>query len=464
MKAKQIRGLLVIALSAVTTVAVAQAPNSSYFTEGFVYRHDMNPAFGNEQNYIAIPAIGSINAKTMGNFGYEDVVRDNPLYPSQSSKKKTTFLNPYIDDPLSGFNSGWNRVGAQADIAVLSSGFKAFGGYNTVEINSRTTVNVKLPYEVLEFATNMGNDNYDIGDIYANGQSFVELNFGHSHNIGKNWRVGAKLKFLFGIADADVQMKDAKAYLTGDTWTINADAQAHMSMKGFKYKSKQKEYKTESRGTYDHIDDVDVDGGGIGGFGMAVDLGAVYTMENWQFSAALMDLGFISWSNDMYATNREKTFTFDGFHDIGVHRDENPIDDPGKSYGDQLSDFYNLQDQGDQDSRTTGIGARMNFGVSYTLPKYDKLSFGLLSATRFLGKHSWTEGRLSANWAPLKWLDGNVNVAVNTYTASFGWLVNVHPKGFNFFVGMDHLIGKVSNEMIPLSSNAALSLGFNVLF
>lgn len=445
--------------------AYSQAPNSAYFTEGFRYRHDLNPAFGNDSTtYISIPALGSVNVKTMGNFGYEDVVRDNPLYPSQSSKKKTTFLNPYLSDPLSGFSSGWNRIGAQADIAVLSAGFRAWGGYNTVELNSRTTANVKIPYELLNFAVNAGNEDYNIGDIYANAQSFVELAFGHSRNINKNLRVGAKLKFLFGIADADLEMKDVSAHLTGDTWTINGDAKAHMSMKGFRYKSEMKEYNDESRGQYEHVNDVDVSGGGLGGFGMAVDLGAVYKMENWEFSAALLDLGFISWSNDMYATNISKTFSFDGFHDVGVHSNENPIDKSADDYGDQISDFYNLQDQGDQGSRTTGIGARMNLGVAYELPMYDKLHFGLLSSTRFLGNHTWTEGRLSANWEALSWLDCNANLAVNSYTTSFGWLVNVHPKGFNFFIGMDHLLGKMSNEMIPLSSNAALSVGFNVNF
>lgn len=453
-----------MAMTAITTAVLAQAPNSSYFTDDFKYRHDLNPAYANEQNYVSVPVLGSLNVKLMGNFGYEDVVRDNPLYPNGSSKKKTTFLNPYLSDPLKGFSDGNNKIGLQADIAILSAGFKAWGGYNTIELNSRTTVNMKLPYELLQFAVNMGNDNYDIGDISANAQSFVELAFGHCRKITDNLRAGAKVKLLFGIADADVKMKDVTANLTGNTWTIHGDAQAHMSMKGFKYKSERKDYNVEGAGSYERINDVDVDGAGLGGFGMAVDLGAVYTMGDWEFSAALLDLGFISWSNDMYATNKDKDFTFDGFHDMGVHSDNDPIDGQVDSYGDQISDFYNLQDQGDKGGRTTGIGARMNLAASYTLPMYNKMKFGFLSATRFLGTHTWTEGRLSANWTPLTWLDGNVNLGVNSYTTSFGWLINVHPKGFNFFVGMDHMIGKVSNEMIPLSSNAAVTVGFNATF
>lgn len=458
------KGLLFAAAATIAITATAQAPNSAYFTDDYKYRHDLNPAFGNNQNYIAVPVLGSVNIKTMGNFGYQDIVRDNPLYPTSSDKKKTTFLNPYLDNPLSGFNKSWNRLGLQAEIALFSIGFKGFGGYNTVELNSRTTANIKLPYELFKFATDLGNNDYNIGDLSTNAQSFVELALGHNRQINESWRVGAKAKLLFGIANADLKMKNVKAHLTGDTWTIEGDAQAHVSMKGFKYESETEDYKDETRGSYERVNSVDVDGAGLGGFGLAFDLGAIYTVGDWQFSAALLDLGFINWSNDMYATNREKTFTFDGFHDLGVHRNDNPIDHQTDSYGDQLSDFYNLQDEGDKGSRTTGIGARLNLGALYTLPVYNKIQFGFLSATRFLGPHTWTEGRLSANWAPLRWIDGNVNLAVNTYTTSFGWLVNFHPKGLNLFVGCDHMLGKVSNEMIPLSSNAALTVGLNVAF
>lgn len=69
---------------------------------------------------------------------------------------------------------------------------------------------------------------------------------------------------------------------------------------------------------------------------------------------------------------------------------------------------------------------------------------------------------MSANISPLKWIDGGINFAVNSFTASMGWIVNFHPKGINLFVGMDHLLGKQSKEGIPLSSNASVNVGFNV--
>lgn len=452
---------------AVGCSAAAQTINSAYFTEDYKFRHMLNPAFGNEQNYVSIPALGNISVNTHGNFGYQDVIMSNPMYPSLSSKKMTTFMNPYIsaEDALSGFSTGNNRITGDVSLTILSAGFKAFGGYNTIEINSRTTTGVSLPYELFEFAKNTGNHSYNIGDINAHAQSFAEIAFGHSRQINDKLRLGAKLKVLVGLGRADVKMRNMKADLTAeDKWTITGEATADVSMKGFSYVSEEKKYNIEGSGTYERVNDVDLDGVGVGGFGMAIDLGGVYEInEDWTVSASVLDLGFISWTNDMLAENRSKSFVFNGFHDVSVTSDRGEeIDTKVDRYGDQLADFANLTDMGDKGGRSTGIGATINVGAEYTLPVYRKVSFGALCTSRINGAYSWTEGRLSANYAPLNWLDGGVSFAVNSFTTSMGWVLNLHPKGYNFFIGMDHILGKTSKEMIPLSSNASLTVGMNI--
>ena len=459
--------MMTAAMTLCGTAVTAQTMNSAYFTGDYKYRHDLNPAYGNEQNYISWPALGNLNVSTHGNFGYGDVVMNNPMFGKGSDKKMTTFLNPYISssDALSGFSKGNNRISGNVDITILSAGFKAFGGYNTIELGARTSFGMSLPYELFEFAKNTGNKSYDIGDVTANATAFAQLAFGHSHQIGDKLRIGAKVKFLFGGARADLKMENLKADLTADDkWTVTGKATANVSMKGFTYLESEEEYNDLQRGTYRKVDDVDIDGAGLGGFGMAFDLGGIYKINrDWTVSAAVVDLGFINWSNNMQATNRSQSFIFNGFHDTAVKSDHtNSLDNQADKYGDQIADFANLSDEGDQGSRSTGFGATVNVGCEYTLPVYRKLTFGLLSSTRINGDHTWTEGRLIANVAPLKWLDGGINFAVNSYTASMGWVLNIHPKGQNFFIGMDHLLGKTSKEFIPLSSNASVCVGFNV--
>ena len=455
-------------LSMCSLHAMAQQLNSAYFTNDYKFRHTMNPAYGNEQNYVSMPGFGNVNVSLMGNFGYEDVIFDNPMFPSTSKDRLTTFMNPYIStaDALKGFNSGDNKILGDVSITVLSAGFKGFGGYNTIELNARTSFGMSLPYELFEFAKNTGNRTYNIGNISANGQAFAELAFGHSRQINEKLRVGAKVKLLFGAGRGDVNIDNVKADLAADDkWTVSGHAKSEVSVKGFTYKTEEKEYKEEGRGTYQYVNDVDVDGAGLGGFGLAFDLGGVYKINNdFTVSAALLDLGFIKWSNNMVAVNGGEEFVFNGFHDVAVNEDRggSTLSMQGDKYSDQLADFANLQDKGDEGGRTTGIGATLNLGCEYTLPVYRKITFGVLSSTRFRGDYSWTEARVSANWTPLKWIDGGVNMAFGSYRNSFGWVLNFHPKGYNFYVGMDHTLGKVSKEFIPLNSNAAVSVGMSV--
>lgn len=452
---------------AVAGGAMAQGLNSAYYTEDYKFRHDMNPAFANSDNYVSIPALGNVNVNVHGNFGYQDVIMDNPMYPNTSDKKMTTFMNPYISasKALKGFSKGDNRIAGDVGIMLLSGGFSAFGGYNTIELSSKTSFGMSLPYELFEFAKNIGNKTYNIGDINVHAMSYAELALGHSRQINEKLRVGAKVKFLFGLGRADLKLQNMKADLApNDKWTVSGQAVADVSMKGFSYVTETDEYNDPDRGEYDKVGDVDLDGFGLSGFGMAVDLGAVYQInEDWRVNAAVLDLGFISWSNNMQAVNRSDMFEFGGFHDISI-KDGSGVDieDQTDKYGDQIADFINLKDNGDQGGRTTGIGATINVGAEYNLPVYRKITFGALSSTRIKGAYTWTEGRLSANWTPLSWIDGGVSFAVNNFTASMGWVLNIHPKGYNFFIGMDHLLGKMSKEYIPLSSNASINLGMSI--
>lgn len=147
--------MMAAALATLSCGAMAQGLNTGYFIDGYTFRHNLNPAYGNDQNYVSIPALGNIQVRTQGNFGLGDVLFDNPRYGIDSDKKKTTFMNPYIADgeALKGFASGNNRINADVDITLLSAGFKAWGGYNTISLDARTNVGLSLPYELFAFAT-----------------------------------------------------------------------------------------------------------------------------------------------------------------------------------------------------------------------------------------------------------------------------------------------------------------------
>ena len=456
---------LTAAMLTAAGMALAQDLNSGYFIQDYKYRHQMNPAFGNDQNYVAIPILGNINMRMQGNFGIGDILFKNPA----NGKYEYTFMHPdvSVSDALSGFNKGKNRISADVGITILSGGFKAFGGYNTIELRSRTSTGVIMPYELFEFAKDLRNKSYEFDNVRMRATSFAELAFGHSRQLNEKWRVGGKVKLLFGLGNANVKIDGMTANFSGNTWVLNSgDAKAEVNMKGIEFKNKTDNY--ELGGTYEHVDlgATDVKSFGLSGMGFSVDLGAEYVvLDGLKVSAALVDLGFISWKNNWLLKQKSGTFTFDGFHDVKLRSEASTgtsFDDQIDKYEDQFSDFVNFDNHGDQGGTSSALAATLNLGAEYALPFYKPMAFGLLFQQHFAGAFSWTEGRLSANWTPLKWLDGGVNVAINSFTTSAGWILNIHPKGFNIFVGMDHILGKQTKEFIPLSSNMQFSLGMNV--
>jgi hypothetical protein len=167
--------------------------------------------------------------------------------------------------------------------------------------------------------------------------------------------------------------------------------------------------------------------------------------------------------------NSGQDFQFTGFNKISVEEsDEQRAQNGTKKFNDQaddlvdrLKDLYNLENKGNLGGSGHGIGATLNIGVEYALPMYDKIRFGFLSTTRIHGDYSWNEERLSVNYAPCNFFDMNINGAVGSFGGSFGWMLNLHPVGFNLFLGMDHHLGKLSKQGIPLSTNADFTFGMS---
>lgn len=431
---------------------------SGYFVDDYLYRFQMNPAIGNNQRFVAVPGVGNLNVGMHGNLHLTSV-----LY--NVNGKTTTFLNPGVSssEVMSNIKDK-NRIGTDNTVNILSGGWKAWGGYNTVNIGARVTADVSLPGSIFNLLKNgVANKTYDIGNVNANAYGYAQIALGHSRDITPTLRVGATAKVLIGAGWLDATMKDTYLQLGENEWQVQTDAEIRSSLKGLSYKT---DLNKDTGHRY--VSGADVDGAGVGGYGLAFDLGAVYKtpVQGLTVSAAVLDLGFISWKNDMLATtDGRKTFNTDKYT-FNVDGDaHNSFKNEWDIIKDDLSALYELDDKGDQGGRTKALHATVNVGVEYELPMYSPLTFGLLNSTRIAGDFSWTDFRLSANIAPCKVFSGGVNMGMGTFGFSFGWIANVHlKKGFNMFIGSDHTPGKLAKQGVPLSSNMQVNFGLNVPF
>ena len=435
--------------------AVAQNTNSAYFTEGYTHRYQLNPAFGNEKNYISIPVVGNINAAMRGTIGLENIFYN-------VDGQTTTFLNPAVDASVLNDINDMSRLGGDMKLSLMSAGFKAFNGYNTVSFNVKGNINSLIPKTLFTFLKEgIENKTYDISNFDIHTDVYSELALGHSHQLGDKWRVGGTVKFLFGGANIDARFNKAQLILGEDAWSAVTNAEIQASVNGLTYQTEV----NENTGR-EYVNGIEAEGSGLNGFGMAVDLGVEFKPNRyWSISASLLDLGYIKWNNNMVAsTGGDKSFSTDVYSFSLDPDDENFVKDEIGSMIDDISVLYELENKGDMGPRTTTLAATLNIGAEFALPVYDKLKFGLLNSTRFQGNYTWTEFRLGANINPVEPLSLAANVAVGTYGWGFGWMANVNVTGFNLFLGMDRTLGKLTKQGLPLSSNGSVNLGVNIPF
>ncbi len=448
--------------------AEAQNLSSAYFLDGYAQGHELNPAKEyDRKGYFGLP-LSNVNVASRGNLGVKDLLFKNP---DPNGKALVTYLHPSIsyDEAMKGFKNN-NKLLSDLRFDILNVGFHSFGGYNTITLGVRSNVGSNIPKEFFDLTKQLSNRDYNINDLSVTTMAYVELGLGHSHQLNEAWRIGAKAKVLLGGGYAQMKMDDLTLKLEDENqWTATAHATIEAGVKGFTWgEPETKTYNTRP-GTYQQVDfdNVDVDGAGLNGGGLAFDLGVEWDLEK-QFgikglkaSASLLDLGFIKWKEIALARNNGTPFVFDGFNDIKI--DDGPgteFEDQTDDLEDRITDLYRLQDAGTS-SKTTTLGATLLLSAEYALPAYRHLKFGLLSTTRIQGKYSWNEERLAVTISPVKMFEASANVGFGTLGANIGWILNFHPRGFNLFVGSDHCLGKFSKQGVPLRSNYDFCMGIN---
>lgn len=446
-----LKSYISIALLTITLGATAQAPRNSYFLENVPLRHSLNPALTPNTAYIALPAIGGTAIGANGNVGV-----DNFLFTRGG--ETVTGLNRQVsaNDFLSPLKTR-NYIEVNAAVNLLGIGFNAFGGFNTIGVTLRSTASADIPRTLFEFAkigNADGKADYDISKLRIHSSNYIEIALGHSHTIGERLRIGAKIKYLAGIAYADALINQINITASKEQWTIRENGSMFLS------NAIKATYKTNGE-----IDNIDTGSLAIQGNGFGVDLGAAFSpCDNLTVSAAATDIGIIQWNGEN-ATLNPNEFIYDGFHHIGAEKDPtgksalsqeaDRIEDDIK----QLVRFNNNQNA----SKTQSLATTLNIAAEYSLPN-KKISFGLLSATR-LGTKTWTEIMASANFRPARRFNAAVNASTSNLGHSFGAILNFCPRGFNLYIASDYIPLRYTKQGIPASTaKINLTLGIAITF
>lgn len=438
-------------------VGVAQTAKSAYFLDGTFHNYLLNPAMDAERAYFTILG-GNLSLATNGNVGIS-----NFIFP-YGEDKLTTFMSGTVSqhdflDPLPKSI----KLSTDINMTLLAAGFRMLGGYTNISLSLNSAISTNLPKGLFEFAKKGFQESaYSFSDINLRTMNYAALTVGHSREIIDGLRVGINAKYLLGLAYANIHVDKLNVEMSENQWMVESHAKAEAAL------FMEARLSANEDGTVDNVEMPVIEEPASFkpvAMGFAFDLGAVYDLSEWveglSVSASLVDLGMIKWKNMLKASTRDSKLVFKGFSETTPEDLEGSLNDEFEELGEDAADMIELYADG-VEKKTTNLSATMYVGAEYSMPFYRPLSAAILYGKRFGKFGGWDDVRGYVNVAPLKWFEASANVGYSTFGTSWGWMLNFHPVGVNFFIGSDYMITKVTPQYIPVNNmNGHITLGLN---
>lgn len=457
------RKILVGILVLLSTLTVAAQPRTGYFVESFTLNHRMNPSFAPRQGYVGIPILSNIDLNINSNLGASTL-----LYPLDNGKLGL-FLHPEVtSDEFLGQLSKQNYLDAVVGLDVINVGFyTGKSSFWTLDAGVNIAVKTSLPYELFQFlkeGMNGKQELYQMDNLGAAADVYGYVSLGYSSNLDKlvkGLRIGAKAKFLVGMMNVYAKYETLNLSMSSQKWSVSGIGAGRILGGGLNFT-----YDSET-GAVNGIE-LDPSALGVGGLGAAFDFGIQYRisegciLDGLRFSAAVLDLGFISYYADKATfVKSDGAVEYNGFENItdGEAAINEQLDDLlNRAMG--LVTFKKQESEGDQ---MVYLSTKVNAGIDYTFLK-NKMNVGILYSGAYSKLRDKHEFMVSFNYAPKDWFDVALSYSFMNTRSSLGWLLTFTPNnGMNFFIGSDYTAFKFTPQGIPVDKAfIGLNLGMSV--
>ena len=447
--------IIIAALLISSTVISAQNFRTGYFLDGYMYKYQLNPAFQGERGFVAMPVLGGLSLGVESNLALGTF-----YYPADG--QLNTFLHPDVSNEtfMSKIQDS-NPTNLNLDLNLLAFGFRVKNTYHTLDLSLKSTNSTALPGDAFRFmkvGASDGNGMYDLSSLNLSSSIYSQLAYGFSIKIKDFISVGLRAKLLMGLQTLHSDISTLQLGLQPDRWYVNANGGLISS--------------SFVSGLLQDNQDEDQILNDLTGllntpsFGAAFDLGvSVDFLKYFTASASVLDLGFISWKNMERLTIASGSWEYTGLENIGGTGET--LETQLETKLDELGSMFKFDDVEQMDNYTQQLGFTTMLGLEFRMPFYQRMTVGALATHRFEGANSWTEGRFSLNLAPLRWISLTANYAISTFGQSYGAAMNIHPKGFNLFLGLDSFkpLLNVSPMFIPIDEiNTNLKFGITFPF
>jgi hypothetical protein len=440
--------ILFFLLAILVADAIGQNSQTMYFMN-LPQNHFLNPALRpSNRLYIGLPVLSGVNFNVNNNYlNFSDLFIKGEVKDSIIS-----FLHPDYDPAkFLAKIKDINSMETETMVQLLGIGFSVGkDGYVFIDVNERVETNLVLPGDLFRLAL-YGNESFvgktiDLSSLRADMKYYREFGIGYSRNVTEKLRVGVKGKLLFGVAAATIENK-AFGLTVGNDYTHTLDANLSVNMSGpvsvdgsssldiRKLAFKTRDIFNNSSDTWDFF-------AGRKNLGFGFDFGAEYDLsERISLSASVTDLGFIRWKKDITNLKADNEFKFSGLNMTDYFSGDKTLSEIGTDILDSLTNRFTLSNT--KQPFTTYMPFGVSAGGSYNINK--KISVGLLSYTRFVGKQIREALTLSAN----------LNIS-NAFSASLGYTAENYRydnlgAGISFRAGVTQFY--LISDRIPLEYN-----------
>jgi hypothetical protein len=385
---------------------------------------------------------------------------ENMLYPTKEGL--VTFMHKSVDR-----NDFLKRLPRNNTLQLsLSEQLVGFGAHTkrffwSFGMNVRMDVSANIPKQFFSLVTSLGQGEYSMKNMSLGLNTYMETYLGAAIPIKEIATVGFRVKGLVGMVHASLDVNNTMINVTDES----VSARLAGELRGCAPMAKALIPEGEEVDVDEMLSNIGKVGiGGMTNGGVAFDLGAEVRLldDHLRVSAAVTDLGFISWNkNATVSAKMGGAFAYNGFDlqtgEVDLNKEDitfEGVDSP-KGYLQRMN-------------------CSINVGAEYTILN-NRISFGLLSHTKFCQMFNYSELTASVNFKPLRWLTATVSHTLlnKNQPGVFGFALNLHPAGFNLFLGADFIDLKFApmtaasgNRMLlPVrqrSVNLNMGLGFSL--
>ena len=375
----------------------------------------------NGKIFIGVPALSSLDVRISNRFRYSDAI-----------VKENDSLKLSFDNLLAEMKEN-NYLNLDLRADIISFGYSINENtqltFNISEVISASfAVNKDLVEFIYKGNAAFENRTANFENLGINASHYREVGVGISHQFSEKWRLGGRVKYLYGLENIYTERMDVRLSTDPETYELKAITDFALNTSGIDFPNSFDEYMA------DYLD-------GKNNHGLAFDLGAHYQLnERINLSFSVIDWGFIRWNDNNTNYSGEGVFTYDGI-EINSITGENELLGGEISFDrvlDSLEEELGIVES--SEAYTAPMVTQLYLGGSLEIDKYSQA--GILLRTDIFSNKLRPSFSLNYHRQMNKWLSlTGAYSGINGTFDNIGLGITANPGKVQFYLMTDNIIG-----------------------